>query len=402
MDGDPDLYVISGGAEALYQDSTKASPWSHRLYINMGKGEFKGIGMTTGVGKALPPMKDVALRMVPWDYDKDGDLDLFVGGRISPGRYPLAPRSYILRNDRTGFVDVTKDIAPDFAEMGMVSDIVLANIDADPAPELVLLGEWMPITAFKYTGTKLVKMDGAKLGFDKSNGLWNRLAAADLDNDGDMDIVTGNFGLNSRYITSEQEPLTFIAKDFDNNGSIDPVMAYYEKGNLYPLVQKDVIIKQMPFLKKRFIYANDYGKATIQDIFPKKDLDAAYTLKAYMLETCWWENQGGKFVKHSLPFQSQIAPVYGIVIHDFNNDGNIDLLLAGNKYGMEAETNRCDAGNGIFLSGDGKGNFTWVDNTKSGFWAMKEARDMALLNSGNGKYKVVVSNNNDKLQIYGN
>lgn len=401
LDGDPDLYVVSGGMEAK-KDSVELSPWSHRLYINMGNGEFKGIGITTGAGKALPQMEDVGLRMAPFDYDADGDLDLFIGGRISPGKYPTAPRSIVLRNDRTAFVDVTKVLAPDFERIGMVTDLAWANIDTDPAAELIVVGEWMAVTVFKYTNGAFKKLDGNAIGLDNSNGLWNRLHVADLDKDGDLDLVTGNFGLNSRFVTSEKEPLTFFAHDFDKNGSIDPVMAYYENGNLYPLVQKDVIIKQMPFLKKRFIYAHDYGLATIQDIFPKQDLEAAYTLKANMLETCWWENQGDKFVRHSLPIEAQISPVFGIIAHDFNGDGNPDLLMAGNKYGLEVETNRCDAGNGIFLAGDGKGNFNWVDNKKTGFWANKEVRDMALLKGPNGKYKVVVSNNHDKIQVFGN
>ena len=260
----------------------------------------------------------------------------------------------------------------------------------------------MEVTVFKYTGGMLKKMDATALGLAKSNGLWNRLNLADLDKDGDLDLITGNFGRNTRFVTSAKEPLTFFANDFDKNGSIDPIMAVYEHGKLYPLVQKDVMIKQLPFLKKRFIYAKDYAQATIADIFPKKDLEAAQMLNVFILETCWWENQGGKFVRHDFPVQAQVSPVYGIVVHDFNNDGNPDILMAGNKYGLEVETNRCDAGNGIFLAGDGKGGFAWVDNAKSGFWAMKEVRDMAILQAPGGKVKIVVSNNHDKLQVYGN
>jgi hypothetical protein len=158
----------------------------------------------------------------------------------------------------------------------------------------------------------------------------------------------------------------------------------------------------MPGLKKRYIYSRDYATATIQDIFTKKDLDASVVLKAHTLATCWWENQGGRFVQRQLPVQAQASPTFGILIHDFNGDGNPDLLMAGNKYGMEVETNRCDAGNGTFLAGDGKGGFTWVENTKSGFWAQKQARDMALLRGPNGKVRVLVTNNDDKLQLYGN
>lgn len=405
MDGDLDLYVLSGGLEAIFSDTSKMqgkSPWAHRLYINMGNNQFKGIGLTTGAGKALPRMQDIALRMAPHDFDGDGDMDLFIGGRLSPGKYPMTPHSYVLRNERNTFLDVTKQVAPDFEKVGMVTDMAWANIDADPTLELIVVGEFMPVTAFKILGGRLVKLDNAKLGFDKSNGLWNRLHMADLDKDGDLDLVTGNFGLNTRYAASENAPMTFYANDFDKNESIDPVLAFYEGDKVYPFVQKDVMIKQMPFLKKRFIYAKDYAKATIQDIFPKQDLDAALVLKAFTLETCWWENKGGKFVRHALPKQAQVAPVFGIIAHDFNKDGNPDILMAGNKYGMEVETNRCDAGNGILLVGDGKGNFTWMDNTKSGFWATKEARDLALLQAAEGKVKILVSNNHDKLQIFGN
>jgi len=405
MDGDMDLYVVSGGVEAVYSDTSKLqgkSPWAHRLYINQGNNKFTGIGLTTGAGKALPKMQDIGLRMAPFDYDGDGDLDLFIGGRVSPGKYPSTPYSYVLRNDLRVFVDVTKDVAPDFEKVGMVTDLVWANIDSDPALELIVVGEFMPVTIFKLNGGKLQKMDGEALGFGKSNGLWNRLQMADLDNDGDLDIITGNFGLNSRYRASEKEPMTFFANDFDKNGSIDPVLTFYELGKQYPFVQKDVLIKQMPVLKKKYVHFHDYGMATIQDILPKKEFEAAQVLKVYDLETCWWENQGGKFIRRSLPIQAQIAPVFGIVVHDFNNDGNLDILMAGNKYGMEVETNRCDAGNGIFLAGDGKGKFTFVENTKSGFWAMKEVRDLALLKAANGKIKIMVSNNNDKLQVFGN
>lgn len=402
MDGDPDLYVISGGLEANVDSTSKVNPWAHRLYINMGNGKFQGIGGTTGAGKALPAMKDIALRVATNDFDNDGDIDIFIGGRISPNKYPFAPRSVLLRNDRNAFVDATHELAPDFEKIGMVTDLTWVNIDSDPTLELVVVGEWMPITIFKPTGGHLVKLDENSIGFKNSNGLWNRIHAADLDNDGDIDLVTGNLGRNTRYVASPTAPLTLVASDFDKNGSIDPVMSMYENGKLYPLVQKDVLVKEMPFLKKRFIKSSDYAKATITDIFPQKDIDAGITLKAYDLETCWWENQGGNFIRHSFPIQAQIAPVFGILAKDFDGDGNVDVLMAGNKYGMEVETNRCDAGNGIFLAGDGKGNFTWVDNIKSGFWAMRQVRDMALLQASGGKIKVIVSNNNDPLDVFGN
>jgi hypothetical protein len=387
-DGDQDLFIVSGGAEA-----TSPLAWQNRLYINTdGKGNFmKAPG-------AVPQSQDVALRVAAHDYDGDGDQDLFVGGRVIPAKWPLTPRSHILRNDRNHFTDVTAEVAPAFERCGMVTDLTWANIDSDPQPELIVVGEWMAVRIFKLKNNKLEDAT-AQFGLEKSNGLWWRLAASDLDGDGDQDLVTGNLGLNTRLTASAEAPLRCFAKDFDNNGTLDPIMAYYEDDKLYPLLQKEVLNKQMPPLKKKFLYAKDYGTATMDMVWPQKDLDAALNLYCYILETCWWENQGGKFVRRSLPVQAQVSPVQGIIADDFNGDGKIDLLLAGNKYGLEVETNRCDSGNGTLLAGDGKGNFSWVNNLESGFWAQKEARDLAMLRTGGGRL-FIVSNNNERPQVF--
>jgi hypothetical protein len=388
-DGDLDLFVVSGGAE-----STSPLAWQNRLYINMdGKGNF------TKAPGAVPQSQDVALRVAAHDYDGDGDQDLFVGGRVAPAKWPLTPRSLVLRNDRNRFVDVTAEVAPAFERCGMVTDLTWANLDADPQPELIVVGEWMPVMIFKLKNNKLEDAT-AQFGLEKSNGLWWRLALADLDGDGDQDLVTGNLGLNTRLTASAEAPLRCFAKDFDNNGTLDPITAYYEEGKLYPLLQKEVLNKQMPPLKKKFLYAKDYGTATIDQVWPQKDLDAALNLFCYTLESCWWENQGGKFVRHTLPVQAQVSAVQGIIADDFNGDGKIDLLLAGNKYGLEVETNRCDSGNGALLVGDGKGNFSWLDNLASGFWAQKEARDLAMLRGSGGSRLIIVANNSDKPQVF--
>lgn len=387
-DHDLDLFVLSGGAEAASPDL-----WQCRLYLNDGKGNFSKSDGT------LPAFKDLGLRVTAHDYDGDGDQDLFIGGRLVPKNWPLTPRSVILQNNGGKFTDVTSQVAGDFERCGMVTDLSWADLDGDKQDELVVAGEWMPVTVFKMTNGKLQNVT-AQFGLDKSNGLWNRLVVADLDQDGDLDLVTGNLGLNTRFTASEQAPFRCYAKDFDNNGTLDPIVAYQENGKIYPLVQKDVLVKQIPSLKKRFLYSNDYANATVSDIWPQKELDAATNLQCNMLETCWWENKGGKFVRHVLPPQAQTSVTQGIVVGDFNADGHPDILLAGNKYGFEVETNRCDAGNGALFIGDGKGNFNWLDNLWNGFWAMKEARDLALLRSSNGRQLIIVANNNNTAQVY--
>ncbi|MCF8238766.1 MAG: VCBS repeat-containing protein [Saprospiraceae bacterium] len=391
-DGDLDLYVISGGWEAKPEISKMA--WENRLYINTdGKGTYM---RPRGV---IPELPSVAQRVAPFDYDGDGDIDLFVGGRLTPGNWPLTPGSVILRNDQDHFTDVTAQVGSEFAHCGMITDLQWANIDDDDTPELIAVGEWMPVTIFKLQNGKLVNITEKRMPEDR-NGYWYRFALADLDQDGDLDIVTGNLGLNTRLTATAQEPLRCFAADFDKNNTLDPIMAYYEDGKLYPLVQKEVLHKHMPVLKKRLLYAKDYAIATMDKVWPQADLDASLNLFIHTLETCWWENNNGSFTQHSLPIQAQVAPVQGIVVADLNEDGFQDILLAGNRYGMEVETNPCNASNGAFLAGDGKGGFKWVNNTKTGIWISGEARDLALLRGPKGKQILLAGNKNGPVQVF--
>ena len=387
-DGDLDLFMLSGGA-----DANSDIAWQCRLYFNDSKGNF-----TKSVGN-LPKYKELGLRVAAYDFDKDGDQDLFIGGRLVPKNWPLTPRSVVLLNNGGKFIDVTNDVAGGFENCGMVTDLDWLDLNGDGEKELIVVGEWMPVSIFQFKSRRLVNVT-EQYGLGKTNGLWIRLALADLDKDGDLDLVTGNLGLNTRFTASHEAPFHCYAKDFDNNGTLDPVVAYSEGGKTFPLLQKDVLVRQIPSLKKKFLYAKDFAKATMGDLWPQKDLDAALHLQCYDMETCWWENQGGKFVRHSLPIQAQIAPVQGIICDDFNGDGNLDLLMAGNKDHYEVETATVDSGNGILLLGDGKGNFTWLDNLLSGFWAMREARDLTMLRGPGGKKIVVVANNNSALQIF--
>ena len=390
-DGDQDLFVVSGGLEIdNLQDWHKT-----RLYLNMdGKGTFQKAG-----SNILPSSRGIGMRPAAYDYDGDGDQDLFIGGRVGAGNWPTTPSSMVLRFDGNHFSDVTTEVAPSFEKCGMVTDLQWADIDRDGQQELVVVGEWMPVSVFKMQNGRLENVTD-RYGLAKTNGLWFRSAIADLDGDGDLDIVTGNLGLNTRFTASTEHPLVCYAKDFDNNGQLDPLVAFAEKGKTYPMVQQEVLNKWIPSLRKKFIYAETYGNATISDIYPPKELNTGLQLNAYTLETCWWENQGGQFIQRQLPPQAQTSPVQGILIDDFTNDGNVDLLLAGNKYGFEVETSQADASNGVLLKGDGRGNFVFVENTASGFWADQEVRDLATMKLAGGKKGVLVVNNSGMPQIF--
>jgi hypothetical protein len=391
-DGDQDLLVLSGGGEARPEMAGKV--WENRLYINTdGKGTFgKAVGAVPTFGA------NIFLRATAYDYDRDGDQDLFLGGRLVPGQWPAAPRSAVLRNDRNGLTDVTASVAPDLAQCGMIADMRWVNLDADPEPELVVVGEWMPVSVFDWQQNKLVNVTH-QWGLSASKGLWKGVEAADLDGDGDMDLITGNLGLNTPLKASMEGPLRCYANDYDQNGVLDQLMAFFEDGKEYPLHQKEVLHKQMPVLKKRLLYVKDYAIATIDQVWPRKDLEAGTVVSAGELASCWWENRNGQFVRHLLPPQAQAFPAFAILTVDANADGATDILLFGNKSGFEVEINRCDSGNGCLLLNNGKGQFTWLDNQVHGLWAMGEVRDADIINGPSGKI-IVVSNNNGPLQAF--
>lgn len=392
-DGDMDLFVVGGGAEAV--PAGRNVVWQTRVYINTdGRGT-----MVRASQEVMPDIREVGLRLVSHDYDNDGDQDIFIGGRVKSDKWPLTPQSFVLRNERNRFTDVTAEVGGDFTLCGMVTDLAWANLYGDARKELIVVGEFMPVSVFQLHGGKLIDVTD-KVGLSKSNGLWYRVAVADLDGDGDEDLVTGNLGNNTRFTASQKEPLRCFAKDFDNNGTIDPLLAYHEDGKLYPVMQKDAVLRQMPSLKKKFLYADKYGKATMSDLWPQKDLDESLNLYCYDLESCWWENQNGTFIRHALPVEAQSSSSQGILIDDFTGDGILDLMLAGNEYGLDVETGRCDAGIGVLLQGDGKGNFTWLNNIQTGFWARREVRDLAVMRSSEGKQIVIVANNNSAVQLF--
>ncbi|MDX2246002.1 MAG: VCBS repeat-containing protein [Bacteroidia bacterium] len=383
-DGDKDLYVTSGGYEFAPEDPALQD----RLYLNDGRGFF------TRAANALPLMFTSASCVTAADIDNDGDSDLFVGGRLIPGKYPLAARSYILQNDGKGlYTDITSSFCPALLQPGMITDALWTDVNADKSPDLVIVGEWMPVRIFVNTPSGLNEISGAG-GLNKSEGWWNVVSAADMDHDGDTDFVVGNYGLNTQIKASVTEPASLYTKDFDNNGTIDPILCYYQEGKNYPMPWRDDLIGQLPKLKGKYIKYSDYAEATITDIFSSEDLKDAEVLEAFTFSTSWIENQGnGQFRIISLPIEAQISPVYALILEDINSDSHPDIILAGNLNGTRVKLGVYDGNHGVVLQGDGKGNFTPMKPTATGLKITGEVRDMAWVEGGQGKTLIIVRNN---------
>jgi enediyne biosynthesis protein E4 len=389
-DGDLDLYVVSGGSRnhenpQLFQD---------KLYINDGKGNF------SVDFKALPEIRSSGSCVVAADYDKDGFFDLFIGGRIVPGSYPLPAKSYVLRNNRGKFEDVTEKVFPGLHEIGLVTSAIWTDIDNDNKIDLIVVGEWMPVTIYKNNG-KEFKNITSDAGLKNSTGWWNSISAGDFDEDGNTDYILGNLGLNTKYKASKDYPVRVYAGDFDENGSIDPIISHYIDGLEYPVHPRDNLIDQIAGMKKRFIRYSKYGKATMNKVLTKDELKNALILKSEYFQSALLRNKGnGKFILEPLPVQAQFAPVYGSIVKDFDEDGHLDVLLCGNSYAPEVLSGWYDAGIGTYLKGKGNGSFTAIHNIESGFFADKDAKAMTEVNIGNGGSIILVSNNNDNLKVF--
>jgi len=390
-DQDQDLYVVGGGSDF----GPNSPDLQDRLYFNDGNGNF------VENEKALPEMLTSGSCVVTGDLDDDGDLDLFVGGRLIPGKYPLSPRSYILENDGNGlFTDITKTMNPSLENPGMVTDAIWSDFNGDNKIDLIVVGEWMKVRVFENTGKALEEITQT-CGTQNSEGWWNRIINGDFDNDGDLDYVLGNFGLNSQIKVSGSEPATLYVKDFDNNGTIDPILCYYVMGESYPAFSKDDIESQLKLVKEKYVSYLEYSDKKITDIFSKEQLKDALVLKATNFASSYMENLGdGKFRISDLPLAAQISPVYGILSGDFNADGNLDLMIAGNFSGTRVKFGRYDASKGLYLEGDGTGGFTPTESAQSGFAVNGEVRDIGILRSNLGFDLIVIAKNNNNVQLF--
>lgn len=365
-DGDQDLYVVSGGSSheignALYQD---------RMYENNG-GTFAKVD-------ALPQFKVSGSTANGADYDKDGDLDLFVGGRVRPGEYPMAPESMLLQNESTpGGIAFQKDtdaMGRVLKDIGMVTSALWTDFNNDTWPDLIVIGEFMSIRFFQNNSGRLKEIT-ENTGLKNTHGWWNSITSGDFDNDGDSDYLLGNLGLNSRYKASAAEPLCIYANDYDKNGQIDPVMCYYIDGENYIAHSRNDLIDQINAMRVRFRTYSDYANATFEESFTKEEIDKAHVVKSETFANSYLENLGGgKFKLTALDQKAQIAPMYGMTTGDYDDDGNLDALVVGNFFSGEVFTGRYDAAIGWFLKGDGAGNFNSVDVNESGFFVRGDAK----------------------------
>lgn len=372
-DGHTDIYVASGGYGNLMPDDALLQD---RLYINDGKGNFNKSN------NALPQMRSSKSCVKAADFNADGHADLFVGGRVIPGRYPETPQSYLLINNGKGqFTDQIAAIAPQLQKIGMVTDAAWLDMNGDNRPDLIVIGEWMPVTVMISTGKKLENRTTAY--FDKEySGWWNKLLVEDLNGDKKPDLVIGNHGLNSQCKVSDQQPADLYYKDFDENGSVDPILCFYIQGKSHPYVTRDELLDQMSMMRTRFADYKSYADASLNDIFTPQELKGAGHLRADYLKTaCFMSGSNGKFLETQLPLQAQLSPVYSIFSTDYDKDGIKDLLLCGNMNQARLRFGKYDANYGTLLKGKSNGKFAYIPQTRSGFKLKGDVRSAIAVNN---------------------
>ncbi|WP_109302396.1 VCBS repeat-containing protein [Aquimarina sp. AU474] len=386
-DGDMDLYVVSGGNEY----AVGAKEYTDRLYLNNGEGSFIKMEELN-----LPAVSGSCV--IPSDFDNDGDLDVFVGGRLKPKSYPEPASSYILENRNGKLIDITQQVAPELTNIGMVTDGVWDDYDSDGDHDLIIVGEWMPITIFENNNGSFNKANS--IGLEQSSGWWFSIEKGDFDNDGDTDFIVGNLGLNYKYKTTTKTPFDVYYTDFDKNGSNDVVLGYYNYGKHYPLRGFSCSAQQVPDLKQKIEKYDLFASLEINEVYGKDNLQEALHYETQTFASSYLENLGkGTFKLSALPNKAQFSNVNDMLIKDFNTDGNLDVLLAGNLFVSEIETMRNDAGAGLLLYGNGDGHFTPQTVLESGFFANKDVRKMRVLENQNQNL-ILVANNSDRIQVF--
>lgn len=387
-DGDVDLYVVSGS----YEFRPNSKLLLDRLYMNDGKGNFT---KSSGI---IPDIVSAGAVVVAGDIDKDGDEDLFVGGRVIPGSYPYAPQSFLLQNNEGRFSIANTAIAPELTEIGMITDAEWTDIDEDDDLDLLLTGEWMGIEIFVNEQGKLGRSE-AYSHLSSHKGWWNELLIADIDQDGDQDIIAGNLGLNYKFHATEEKPFHVYTHDFDFNGTTDVILAKKYKGAEVPVRGKTCATQQIPHLAQKISSFNDFASRDLEGILGPA-IKSALHYEATEFRTGIFVNEGEEGFRFSpLPHAAQQSPINGILYADFDGDGTKDLLIAGNNYMSEVETTRADAGTGLFMKGNGNGDFEAISHLTSGFFANKDVRDMVHLSHPKGDM-IIVANNHDTHDIF--
>ena len=388
-DGDLDLYVVSSGNEFWGQNDALKD----RLYLNDGGGAF------TRAENALPDLYANGSVVAPADFDGDGDVDLFVGSRVVSRNYGTIPTSYLLENDGAGvFTNVTTSRAEALAEAGMITDAAWTDTNGDGQLDLVVAGEWMPIRLFEQHDGQFIEQTEA--GFSGTDGWWNTIEAADMDGDGDVDLIGGNLGLNSALKTSPDEPVRMYVNDFDANGSLDHLLTTYKNGIAYPFASRDQLIQQVPSLAPKYATYADFGDSRLEEIFTPNQLRDALVEEVYTFSSAYFENDGsGSFTMHPLPPEAQFAPVYAILIDDFDADGHLDLMLAGNFFGVRPQRGRYDASYGLLARGDGQGGFESVSLEAGNLVIDGEVRALQPLRHADGSRLIVAARNDAALHV---
>jgi len=376
-DGDLDLYTVNGGNEK----ADGSNYYNDNYYTNNGKGNFV-------ISQNTPNIKTSGKAIAKADFDNDGDDDLFIGGRVIPGQYPLPASSIILENRKGKFVDVTKGIAPELNKLGLVTDAIFSDYDGDKDLDILIVGEWMGLTIFVNDGNKFTKKSLEDI---TGIGWWYNLNAADFNNDGLTDYFLGNLGLNNKFGADKEKPFHVFCDDFDDSGNLDIVLSKEKQGKFLPVRGRECSSQQMPFIKEKFPTFKSFAEADLKTIYGQDKLSEALHYTANNFESLVLINTGnGNFKTASLPVEAQFGPTLSTEILDINNDGNADIIGAGNIYNSEVETLRYDASKGYVLLGDGQGNFKNENN--SGFIVDGNVKDLSLITAGNKKVLVVAKN----------
>lgn len=382
-DKDLDLMVVSGSFE--YKDGDSAL--NVRVYRNDGKGNFSNYNYG-------PVVNCNSMAIASGDMDGDGDIDIFIGGRVIKDKYPYPAKSILLQNDNGKLVDITQKKAADLSKAGMITDAEFVDVDGDEDLDLVVVGEWMPITMLENKGGQFTKTDI----LSNTRGWWNTIEVADFNKDGKQDLAIGNLGLNYKFSTSEEKTFKVFCDDFDSNGSFDIVLAKPISDELYPVRGKMCSSEQMPFLKDEYPTFNEFAGATINDILGEK-LDDSYNLEVKKFESCVLINKGNwQFDIIDMPAMAQVSPIKDILAIDCNDDGHMDLITVGNLYDPEVETSQADAGIGTILLGNGSGSFSHIDHLRSGFFADKDVRRINAISDS--KTDIILVNNNASPQMF--